>query len=109
MHIDLPKKRYYKVGEVADAFGVTASMIRYWEQEFDMIKPKKNSKGDRMFTAHDIENFKMIYQLAKEQKYSLEGVRKKLRENPKETITNSKVISRLENIKIELIRIKNQL
>ncbi|MDO3693240.1 MerR family transcriptional regulator [Wenyingzhuangia sp. chi5] len=109
MHIELPKKRYYKIGEVANAFGVTSSMIRYWEQEFDMIKPKKNSKGDRMFTQTDIENFKLIYHLAKEQGYSLEGVRKKLREKPKETITNSKIISRLESIKTELIKIKNQL
>ena len=109
MHIELPKKRYYKIGEVANAFGVTSSMIRYWEQEFDMIKPKKNSKGDRMFTPTDIENFKLIYHLAKEQVYSLEGVRKKLREKPKETITNAKIISRLESIKTELIKIKNQL
>ncbi|MGY6648656.1 MerR family transcriptional regulator [Wenyingzhuangia sp. IMCC45574] len=109
MHIELPKKRYYKIGEVADAFGVPSSMIRYWEQEFDMIKPKKNSKGDRMFTDTDIEKLKLVYHLAKEQGYSLEGVRKKLREQPKKTVTKVDIISRLEAIKVELQKIKNQL
>ncbi len=109
MHIELPKKRYYRIGEVADAFGVPSSMIRYWEQEFDMIKPKKNSKGDRMFTDVDIEKLKLVYHLAKEQGYSLEGVRKKLREQPKKTVTKVDLITRLEAIKVELQKIKNQL
>ncbi len=109
MHIELPKKRYYKIGEVANAFGVPRSMIRYWEQEFEMIKPKKNSKGDRMFTAVDIEKLKLVYHLAKEQGYSLEGVRKKLKNQPKKTVDKITTINRLEAIKIELINIKNQL
>ncbi len=109
MHIDLPKKRYYRIGEVANAFGVPKSMIRYWEQEFDMIKPKKNSKGDRMFTDVDIDKLKLVYHLAKEQGYSLEGVRKKLREQPKKTVQKITTINRLEAIKEELIKIKNQL
>ncbi|MDO6738036.1 MerR family transcriptional regulator [Wenyingzhuangia sp. 2_MG-2023] len=109
MHIELPKKRYYRIGEVADAFGVPTSMIRYWEQEFDMIKPKKNSKGDRMFTDVDIEKLKLVYHLAKEQGYSLEGVRKKLREQPKKTAQQVSIINKLEAIKTELIKIKNQL
>ncbi|NJB83914.1 MerR family transcriptional regulator [Wenyingzhuangia aestuarii] len=109
MHIELPKKRYYKIGEVAKAFGVPITMIRYWEQEFEMIKPKKNSKGDRMFTEVDIEKLKLVYHLAKEQGYSLEGVRKKLRDQPKKTITTITTINRLEAIKTELLKIKNQL
>lgn len=109
MHIELPKKRYYRIGEVAEAFGVPTTMIRYWEQEFDMIKPKKNSKGDRMFTDVDIEKLKIVYHLAKEQGYSLEGVRKKLREQPKKTVQKVSTINRLEAIKTELIKIKNQL
>lgn len=109
MHIDLPKKRYYRIGEVSKAFGVPSSMIRYWEQEFDMIKPKKNSKGDRMFTSVDIEKLKLVYHLAKEQGYSLEGVRKKLREQPKKTISKIATINRLEAIKTELIKIKDHL
>jgi len=109
MYVELPKKRYYKIGEVAKAFGVPNSMIRYWEQEFEMIKPKKNSKGDRMFTDVDIEKLKMVYHLAKEQGYSLEGVRKKLKAQPKKTASKVAVINRLETIKAELLKIKDQL
>lgn len=109
MHIDLPKKRYYRIGEVSKAFGVPRSMIRYWEQEFEMIKPKKNSKGDRMFTDVDIEKLKLVYHLAKEQGYSLEGVRKKLKAQPKKTANKVTIISRLEAIKVELLKIKDQL
>lgn len=109
MHVELPKKRYYKIGEVAKAFGLSITMVRYWEQEFDMLKPKKNSKGDRMFTENDIETIKIIYHLAKEQGYSLEGVRKKLRNQPKKTISTITTINRLEAIKMELLKIKDQL
>lgn len=109
MHIELPKKRYYRIGEVADAFGVPTTVIRYWEKEFDMIKPKKNSKGDRMFTDVDIDKLKLVYHLAKEQGYSLEGVRKRLKEQPKKTVTKVNTITRLEAIKVELQKIRNQL
>ena len=61
MHVDLPEKRYYKIGEVAKAFNVNASLVRFWEKEFDIIKPKKNAKGNRLFTADDIANFKLIF------------------------------------------------
>ena len=66
MQIDLPDKRYYKIGEVAKAFGVNTSLIRFWENEFDVLKPKKNKKGNRFFTPEDLENLKMIYFLVKE-------------------------------------------
>jgi len=55
MHIDLPEKRYYGIGEVAKAFKVNASLIRFWEKEFDVLKPKKNAKGNRKFTPEDIK------------------------------------------------------
>ena len=61
MHIDLPVKHYYKIGEVAKAFDVNTSLIRFWEKEFDIIKPKKNKKGNRLFTPEDIKNFKLIF------------------------------------------------
>ena len=60
MHIDLPEKRYYSIGEVAKAFGVNTSLIRFWEKEFDALKPKKNAKGNRKFTPEDIKNLKFI-------------------------------------------------
>ncbi len=109
MHVDLPKKRYYKIGEVAKAFQVNASLIRFWEGEFDIIKPKKNAKGNRLFTQEDIENFKLIYNLVKERGFTLDGAKQKLKQNPSKVIENQEIISRLETVKAELIKIKNQL
>lgn len=109
MHVDLPEKRYYKIGEVAKAFDVNASLIRFWEGEFDVIKPKKNAKGNRLFTSEDIENFKIIYNLVKERGFTLEGAKQKLKRNFDTVVDNRKIISRLEAVKAELVKIKNQL
>lgn len=109
MHIDLPEKRYYKIGEVAKAFGVNNSLIRFWEKEFDILKPKKNAKGNRLFTQEDLKNLKMIYHLVKEKGFTLDGARKKMKQNPEGEINRQEIISHLENIKQELINIKNQL
>jgi DNA-binding transcriptional MerR regulator len=109
MHVDLPEKRYYKIGEVAKAFSVNTSLIRFWEKEFDIIKPKKNAKGNRLFTPEDISNFKLIYNLVKERGFTLEGAKQKLKENPEGIVNNHEIISRLEAVKAELIKIKNQL
>ena len=83
MHIDLPEKRYYKIGEVAKAFGVNTSLIRFWEKEFEIIRPKKNKKGNRLFTPEDIKNFKLIYNLVKERGFTLDGAKQKLKKNQK--------------------------
>ncbi len=109
MHVDLPKKRYYKIGEVAKAFDVNTSLIRFWEGEFDIIKPKKNAKGNRLFTPEDVENFKLIYNLVKERGFTLEGAKQKLKKNPDKMVQNHEIISRLEAVKAELIKIKNQI
>jgi DNA-binding transcriptional MerR regulator len=109
MHIDLPEKRYYKIGEVANAFSVNASLVRFWEKEFDIIKPKKNAKGNRLFTAEDIANFKLIFNLVKERGFTLEGAKQKLKKNSALTIYNHAIISRLETVKAELVKIKEQL
>jgi len=109
MQINLPDKRYYKIGEVAKAFSVNTSLIRFWENEFDVLKPKKNNKGNRLFTPEDLENLKMIYFLVKEKGFTLEGAKNKLKEKPDEVFSNHKIIMRLEDIKNELIEIKNQL
>ncbi|MDE0599721.1 MAG: MerR family transcriptional regulator, partial [Dokdonia donghaensis] len=61
MHIDLPEKRYYSIGEVAKAFDVNASLLRFWEKEFDVLQPKKNARGTRKFTPSDIKNLELIY------------------------------------------------
>jgi len=109
MHINLPDKRYYRIGEVAKAFNVNASLIRFWDKEFDAIKPKKNNKGNRLFTQEDISNLQMIYHLVKEKGFTLEGARKKLKSKPEKIKDNHSIISRLEAIKAELNQIKNQL
>lgn len=109
MHVDLPEKRYYKIGEVAKAFSVNTSLIRFWEKEFDIIKPKKNAKGNRLFTPDDISNFKLIYNLVKERGFTLEGAKQKLKKNPEGIVNNHEIISRLEAVKAELNKIKDQL
>ena len=109
MQVNLSDKRYYKIGEVAKAFGVNTSLIRFWENEFDVLKPKKNNKGNRLFTPEDLENLKMIYFLVKEKGFTLEGAKKKLKEKPDEIFSQHKIIMRLEKIKSELVEIKNQL
>ena len=109
MNIDLPEKRYYKIGELAKAFDVNTSLIRFWEKEFDIIKPKKNGKGDRMFTPSDVQNFQLIYHLVKEKGFTLDGAKNKLKKTPKKTVNTHEVIQRLEGVKAELLKIKNEL
>ena len=109
MYIELPEKRYYGIGEVAKAFGVNTSLIRFWEKEFDALKPKKNAKGNRKFTPEDIKNLKFIYHLVKERGFTLEGAKTHLKEEKKETLNNFEIITKLEGIKNQLIKIKNQL
>ena len=100
-------KLYYTIGEVADMFNVNTSLIRFWEKEFDVIKPKKNKKGNRLFTPEDIDNFKVIYNLVKEQGLTLEGAKKYLKENRKtvkhELKSEKTQFSEIEN-KLKLIK-----
>ncbi len=103
------EKLYYSIGEVAEIFSVKTSLIRFWEKEFDIIKPQKNKKGDRFFTQKDIENFHIIYHLVKERGMTLKGAERKLKENREDTVNNAKVISALKEIKEMLLEIKNYL
>lgn len=109
MFVELPEKRYYKIGEVSKAFDVNASLIRFWEREFDILKPKKNKKGNRLFTADDLANLKIIYHLLKEKGFTIEGAKKKLKEKSPSMEKNHEIISKLEMIKSELLKIKNHL
>lgn len=108
MKVDLPDKLYYSIGEVSKAFDVNASLIRYWEQEFPIIKPKKNKKGNRYFTPEDIKNLKIIYHLVKEKGYTLDGARIALTTNSKISETVS-MIDRLKFVKAELLKLKESL
>ena len=109
MHIDLPEKRYYSIGEVAKAFDVNTSLIRFWEKEFDVLQPKKNAKGNRKFTPEDIKNLELIFHLVKDRGFTLEGAKIHLKENKRETLSNFEIIRKLEGVKAQLLRIKDQL
>ncbi len=109
MHIELPEKRYYSIGEVAKAFDVNASLIRFWENEFDILNPKKNAKGNRKFTPEDIKNLKFIYHLVKERGFTLEGAKIHLKAEKKQALEKFEIIAKLERIKSELNKIKSQL
>ncbi|MBZ9777343.1 MerR family transcriptional regulator [Psychroflexus sp. CAK8W] len=105
----LGDKLYYSIGEVAKAFNVNPSLIRFWEKEFDEIKPKKNAKGNRKFSQDDLKTIEFIYHLVKERGFTLEGAKTHLREDKKEILSKFELISKLKGIKSELISIKNQL
>ena len=105
MHLDLPNKLYYGIGEVSKAFNVNASLIRYWEKEFDELNPKKNSKGTRRYSSVDIERLQIIHHLVKEKGFTLEGAKDQLKILNK----NFEVIKKLEKIKANLINIKKEL
>lgn len=102
-------KLYHTIGEVAEMFDVNTSLIRFWEKEFEIIQPKKNKKGNRLFTAEDIKNLQIIYHLVKERGYTLQGAKEKLKKNKEETFDNVEVVSALQKIRAFLVDLKAQL
>jgi DNA-binding transcriptional MerR regulator len=104
-----PDKLYYSIGEVAEMFDVNVSLIRYWENQFDVLKPKKNKKGNRMFTPEDIDNLHLIYHLVKEKRLTLEGVKLKLKENKTATMQNFEIVKKLKTIKSMLLEIRDSI
>jgi len=103
------EKLFYKIGEVAKIFEVNVSLIRFWEKEFDILKPKKNKKGNRLFTKKDLNNLKVIYHLVKERGFTLEGAKMKLKENKKDTINNVEIVNHLKDIRGFLVRLREGL
>lgn len=110
-------KLFYPISEVAEMFNVNASLIRFWEKEFDILKPKKNKKGDRFFTQQDLNNLKVIYNLVKEQGLTLEGAKKYLKEN-KTTVkhefkpeknNNAEIENRLKQIRSKLLELLSKM
>jgi len=99
---------YYSIGEVADLFDVNASLIRYWEKEFDILKPLKNKKGNRLFTQKDLDNLRIIYHLVKERGFTLQGAKDKLRENKEDVVNKVEVVDSLLRIKGFLLDLKDQ-
>lgn len=102
-------KLYYTMGEVTKMFSVNASQIRFYEKEFDIIQPKKNKKGNRLFTPEDIANLKIIFSLVKEKGYTLQGAREYLKKNKNEARENQRVIDSLHRLKDFLIDVRDNL
>ena len=102
------EKLYYSIGEVAELFEVNASLIRFWEKEFDILKPQKNKKGNRLFTPQDLDNLRLIYHLEKERGYTLQGAKDKLKQNKDDVVNKVGVIDSLNRIKGFLLDLKEQ-
>ncbi len=103
------EKLYYSIGEVAEIFNVAPSLIRFWESEFDIIKPKKNRKGNRQFTKEDIDNVRTIYHLVKEKGFTLQGAKEMLRNDNESVKDKMEVIDSLRNVRKFLIELRDKL
>ncbi|HPK04822.1 MAG TPA: MerR family transcriptional regulator [Bacteroidales bacterium] len=103
------EKMYYSIGEVARLFNVNTSLIRFWENEFDIIKPHRNKKGNRLFTRADVDNFHIIYNLVKERGFTLQGAKDKLKNNPQDSLDEFELIKTLKNVRDFLAEIREGL
>lgn len=103
------EKKYYAIGEVAEMFNVATSLIRFWESEFDVIKPKKNRKGNRQFTKEDIENVRLIYHLVKERGFTLHGAKDMLKNDFNEVQNKMEMIDSLNKVKQFLVELRQKI
>jgi DNA-binding transcriptional MerR regulator len=101
-------KLYYSIGEIAEMFKVSKSLIRFWETEFDLLKPYKNSKGDRRFTEQNIEQFKIIYNLVKERGFTLEGAKKEIKTNKDNLTKRVQAIETLKKVRGYLVEMSEE-
>ena len=100
------KKQYYSIGEVAEMFNLNTSLLRYWETEFDILKPRKNRKGDRHFRPEDIKNLSLIHHLLRQRKYTIEGAKDYLKKNKSKAQQNFGIIQRLEKLRGFLLELR---
>ena len=107
----MAEKLFYSMGEVAEMFDVNASLIRHWESQFSVIRPKRNKKGNRLFSPQDVENLKLIYHLVKERGMTLEGAKKALRQQPAEggMERDAELMERLQRIRALLVEVREDL
>ncbi len=102
------RKMFYTIGEVAAMFRVNTSLIRFWEQEFDIIQPHRNKKGNRLFTPRDVDYFHQIYHLVKEQGFTLQGAKEQLKSKPIDTgSAKQELAESLRRIKTNLLELKD--
>ncbi|SEA68067.1 DNA-binding transcriptional regulator, MerR family [Pedobacter hartonius] len=97
------------MGEVTEMFGVNASQIRFYEKEFDILQPKKNKKGNRLFTPEDVENLKMIFHLVDDKGFTLKGAKDHLKNNSGDVKENQKIIASLERLKDFLLKLNDEI
>ena len=109
MYFELPDKKYFSISEVSKLFNVNNSLLRFWEKEFDLLKPKVKPSGVRKFTNEDIEKISSIYRLLKEEGLTIQGAKKRLKSKNKESSDNSSIIKKLEKIKFELKNLKSNI
>ncbi len=102
-------KMYYTMGEVTEMFNVNASQIRFYEKEFEILKPKKNKKGNRLFTPEDIENLKIIFHLVDDKGFTLKGAKEHMKNNGGEVKENQKIIDSLEKLKGFLLKLNQEI
>ncbi len=102
MHVNLPEKRYYSIGEISKAFDVNPSLLRFWEKEFKEIEPKKKQGGARKYTPEDVSNIQKIYHLLKEKGLTIDGAKKQLKLKNLSEDVNVVVIQKLEQFKYDL-------
>ena len=104
-------KLFYSMGEVAEMFDVNTSLIRHWESQFSILRPKRNKKGNRLFSPEDVENLKMIYHMVKERGMTLEGAKKALRKAPSESGVDrdAELMERLQRIRALLVEVREDL
>ena len=103
------EKIFYSIGEVAEIIGENQSLIRYWENQFDMLNPQKNKRGVRMFTKEDIETVKIIHHLVKGRGLTLKGAQQKLKDNKEGTINNLEIVQRLQDVRQQLVEIRDEM
>jgi len=109
---EVTEKLFYSISEVSEMFDLNASTLRFWEKEFDFLKPNKNKKGNRLFTQKDIDNIAKIVELVKQKGYTIQGARDQLKNGGAENISpnnTAQVIARLQKVKEKLIDLKNNL
>ena len=106
----MAKKLFYSMGEVSEMFDVNPSLIRHWESKFEVLKPQKNKKGNRMFTPEDVENLKLIYHLVKERGMTLDGARRALKGGGMPGVARDmELLERLQSIRAQLVEVRNEL
>lgn len=109
MHVNLPEKRYYRIGEIAKAFDVNPSLLRFWEKEFKEIQPKKKENGGRRYTQEDVTIIQKIHHLLKEKGLTIDGAKKQLKLKNLSQDNSLEVIKKLQQLKSDLVQLRENL